>query len=77
MQNAIQKFRQSSIVFKKPVHVFYLPLSKKRCVGFFFNLDLELFAKIKKNLVSTYSFFTLWLTTPDLKKIKKIPHTFL
>ena len=60
MQNAIQKFRQSSIVFEKegilfenlktltssnyptvPIffnwnfaHVFYLPLSKKACVGF-------------------------------------------
>ena len=61
MQNVIQKFRLSSIVFEKPgilsensknltssnyptvqyfllnfAHVFYLPLSKKRCVGFFY-----------------------------------------
>ena len=58
MQNTLQKFRQSSIVFEKPgilsenfdelqlsysliffaetLHVFYLPLSKKGCVGFFY-----------------------------------------
>ena len=51
MQNPIQKFRQSSIVFEKPgilsenlktyifcwnfAHVFYLPMSTKGCVGFF------------------------------------------
>ena len=34
-------------------------------------LDLELFAKIKKDLVSTHSLFTLLLITQDLKKIKK------
>ena len=59
-------------------HVFYLPMSTKECVGFFlFYLDLELFAKIKKDLVSTHSFFTLLLITQDLNKIKKIPHTLL
>ena len=59
-------------------HVFYLPLSTKGCVGFFlFFLDLELFAKIKKDLVSTHLFFTLLLITQDLNKIKKIPHTLL
>ena len=53
-------------------HLFYLLLSKKRCVGFFlFYLDLELSAKIKKGLVSTHSFFTLLLITQDLNKIKK------
>ena len=78
MQNAIQKFRQSSIVFEKPgilsenlktptilqfnifcwnfAHVFYLPMSTKVCGIFLFYLDLELFAKIKKDLVSTHSF---------------------
>ena len=40
-------------------------------------LDLELFAKIKKDLVSTHLFFTLLLITQDLNKIKKIPHTLL
>ena len=62
MQNAIQNFTQSSIVF----------------VGFFlFYLDLELFPKIKKGMVSTHSFFTLLLITQDLNKIKKIPHSLL
>ena len=42
----------------------------KECVGFFkFYLDLELFPKIKKDLVSTHSFFTLILITQDLNKI--------
>ena len=98
MQNAIQKFRQSSIVFEKPgilsenlktilqfnifcwnfAHVFYLPMSTKRCVGFFlFYVDLELFAKIKKDLVSPHSFFTLLLITQDPNKIKKsLTHPF-
>ena len=95
MQNVIQKFRQSSILFfEKPVVLsenlktltssnyptvqYYLPLPKKWCVGFFlFYLDLGLFAKIKKNLVSTHSFFTLLLITQDLNKTKKIPQTLL
>ena len=63
MENTVQKFRQSSIVFEKPgilsenlktltssnystvqyfcwnvAHIFYLPLSTKGCVGFFFIL---------------------------------------
>ena len=54
-------------------------MSTKECVGFFlFYLDLELFAKIKKGLVSTHSFFTLLLITQDLNKIKKNPtHSFV
>ena len=78
MQNVIQKFRQSVIVFEKAAvkyfllnfaHVFYLPLSKKGCMGFFlFYLDLELFAKIKKQLGSTHLFFALSLITQDLNK---------
>ena len=45
---------------------------------FLFYLDLELFAKIKKELVSTHSFFTLLLIIQDLNKIKKNPaHPFL
>ena len=100
MQNPIQKFRQSSIVFEKPgilsenlktltnsnqPTVQYFLLKRwarflltdvyKRVCGFY--LDLELFAKIKKDLVSTHSFFTLLLITQDLNKIKKIPHTLL
>ena len=43
-------------------------------MGFFlFCLSLELFAKIKKDLVFRHSFFTLLLITQDLNKIKKIP----
>ena len=37
-------------------HVSYLPMSTKGCSGFFlFCLELELFAKIKKDLVSLHS----------------------
>ena len=44
-------------------------MSLKECVGFFlFCLDLELFAKIKKDLVSKNSFFTLLLISQDLNK---------
>ena len=101
MKNILQKFRQSSIVFKKPgvvsenlktltssnyptVQYFMLKrrtrflltsFYKRVCGIFLFHLDLELFAKIKKDLVSTHSFFVLLLTTQDLNKIKKIPHT--
>ena len=103
MQNPIQTFRQSSIVFEKPgilsenlktltssnyptVQYFWLKLRtrlllanvyKRVCGDFLFYLDFELFAKIKKGLVSTHSFFTLLLITQDLNKIKKIPHTLL
>ena len=50
----------------------------KRVFGIFlFCLDLELFAKIKKDLVSTHSFFTLSLITQDLNKIKNPTHAFV
>ena len=76
MQNIIQNFRQSSIVFEKPACL--QKMFTKKCAGFFlFYSDLELFAKIKKDLVSTHSFFALLLITQDLNKIKKIPHTLL
>ena len=65
-------------IFAETSHTFsayhYL---KKEVRDFLFHLDLELFAKIKKDLVSTHSFFTLLLITQDLNKIKKIPHTLL
>ena len=59
-------------------HVSYLSISRKACSGFLkFCLDLELFAKIKKDLVSAYSIFTFLLITQDLNKIEKIPeHPF-
>ena len=44
---------------------------------FLFCLNLELFAKIKKDVVSTHSFFTFLLLIQDLTKIKKIPNTLL
>ena len=44
---------------------------------FLFCLDLELFAKIKKDLVPTHSFFTFLLITQDLSKTRKIPNTLL
>ena len=44
---------------------------------FLFCLDLELLAKVKRDLVSTHSFFTLLLITQDLNKVKEIPHILL
>ena len=50
----------------------------KRVFGIFlFCLDLELIAKIKKDLLSIHSFFTFLLITQDLNKIKKIPNILL
>ena len=40
-------------------------------------IDLELFAKIKLDLVSTHSILHTRLITQVLNKIKKIPHTLL
>ena len=51
-------------------------MSTIECVGFLkVYLDLELFGKIRKDLVSTHSFFTLLSITQDLNKIKKKSHT--
>ena len=59
-------------------HLSYLPISTKWFAGvFLFCLDLELFAKTKKDLVSTHSIVTLLLITQDLNKIKKIPNILL
>ena len=50
----------------------------KACSGvFLFSLDLELFAKIENDLVSTHSQKPVFLVTQDLKEIKKIPNTVL
>ena len=46
-------------------------------IFFLFCLDLELFTKIKKDLVSTESFFTFLLIIQDLNKIKKTPNMLL
>ena len=49
-------------------------MSTKVCEGFFkFYLDLELFAKIKKDMVSTHSCFTLLLITQDLSIVRGNP----
>ena len=93
MQSLIQKFRRSSIVFEKPgilsenlMSYFLLKLCTrfllnnvyKRVFGIFlFCLDLELFAKVKKDLVSTHSIFTLLSITQGLNKVKEIPHILL
>ena len=65
-----------SILFcRNFAYVSYLPMATKACVGvFLFCLDLELFAKVLKSLVSTNSFFTLLLITQGLDKIKNIPY---
>ena len=54
-------------------------MSTKRCSGFFSSyLDLDLFAEVKKHLVSTHSFFTVLSITQDLNKIKKnLEHAFV
>ena len=50
--------------FAETSHVSYLPKSTKGCAGFvLFSVDLELFAKIKKDLVSRNSLFALLLIT--------------
>ena len=79
MQNTIQKFRQSFIIFEKPgilsenaetltssnnptvqyfllkhTHFLLTNVYQRVCWIFSFYLDLELFAKIKKELVSTH-----------------------
>ena len=46
-------------------------MSTKECVGFLkFCLELQLFAKIKKDLVSTHSLKPSSSTAQDLHKIK-------
>ena len=100
MQNTIQKFRQSSIIFEKPciwsenlktltssnyptmkhfllklrTRFLHTNVNKRVCGIFLFYLDLALFPKIQKDLVSAHSFLTLLLITYDLKKI---PHSFV
>ena len=47
-------------------------MSTKGCSGFIlFCLDLDLFAKLNKDLVSTHSLKLFLLTTEDLNEIKK------
>ena len=65
----------SSIFFAETSHTFSTYHCLKNGVwDFLFYLDLELFAKIKKDQVCRHSFFTFLLITQDLHKIKKF-HT--
>ena len=68
----LQVFR-SSVFFAETSHMFssYQCLQKSVRDFFKFCLDFELFAIIKKDLVSTHSFVTFLLRTQDLKKKKK------
>ena len=53
-------------------------MSTKGCLGFIlFCLNLDSFAKIKKDMVSTHSLKPFLLITLDLKKTKKISNTLL
>ena len=58
------------MLFAETSHTFstYQCLQKDVWDIFLFYLDLELFEKIKKDLVSTQLFFTLLLITQDLNK---------
>ena len=61
----------SSIFFAETLHSFPTYQFPQKGVRDFFNfvyLDLELFAEIKKDLVSTHSFFTLLIITQDLNE---------
>ena len=59
------------LLLKLRIHFILTNVYKRVYVIFLFSLDLELFAKILKNLVSTHWLFTLLLITQDLNKIKK------
>ena len=59
------------------IHVFYLPMSTKGCVKFFYFIKILSYLQKFKDLVSTHSLFTLLLITVDLDKIKKNSYTFL
>ena len=92
MRNPIYKFRQSSLAFEKPdflsenwklwrdrVQYFLLKLRTRFLLTnvSYCCLDLELLAKIKKDLVSTHLLFTVLLITQDLKKKKNPEHPFV
>ena len=65
--------------FVENLHTFFLLTNDYKRVFriFLFCLDLELFAKIKKDLVSTHSQKPGLSITQNLKKIKNIPNTLL
>ena len=61
------------------LHVSYLPMSTKGCVGFFlFCLDLELFAKIKKKPgFYTLLFYTFTNNSRSKQNFKNPIHSFV
>ena len=63
-------------LLKLCAHFLLTNFYKRVCGIFLFCLDLELFAKIKKDLVSTPSFYTLVKITDYLNK-KKTLHNLL
>ena len=72
--------RVQYFLLKRRTHFLLTNVCKRVFDLFFFCLDLELLAKIKKDLVSTNSIFTFLLITQDLNEIKKIKnpeHPFL
>ena len=82
MQNPVQKFIQSSIVFQKPgifpENLKTLTSSNYPTVQYFLlkictHVPLT---NVYKDLVSTHSFCTLLLSTQDLNKIKKHSSSF-
>ena len=68
-----------SIFFAETLHKFstHQCLQKGLRDFFLFHLDLELFAEIEKDLVSTHSFYTILLITQYLNKIKETPLSFM
>ena len=86
MQNPIQKFRQSSIVFKKPgilsENFKTLTSSNYSIVQYFFGetshvsylpMSTKGYVRFLKFCLDLYSFFVFLLITQDLNKIKKNP----
>ena len=65
-------------LWQAPTTIYFKYLLLKFCTGvwvFLFCLDLELFAKIKKDLISTHSLKPDLSITQDFNKMKKIPKT--
>ena len=65
------------MIFVEILHVSYSPMSTKAWSGFLFRLDLDLFAKIEKDLVSIHSHKPGLSITQDLNQQKKLLITLL
>ena len=80
MQNPIQEFRQSSIVFEKPGILsenLRTLTSSNYPVFQFFCWNLAPVSYLPMSTKACVGVFTLFVITQDLNKIKKIPHTLL